>query len=349
MHARTMHAMLLTGFGGPEHLLYRDDVTVLEPAAGEVLIQVKACGVNNTDIWTREGAYGADAQAAWQGGAFVFPRIQGADSVGYIVAVGAGVASGRMGERVMVNPTLYPETPDGLYGATYLGSERDGGFAQYQCVPSVNAHAIDSPLRDEELATFMTSYLTAEHMLNRAGVSAGETVLITGASGGVGSALVQLARIRGARVVAIVGKDKAQHLAPFDVAAVLYRSAGTDELAASLLRQTGQQTVDVVADVVAGPQVADWLDLLRVGGRYVTAGAMAGANVCLDWRKLYLKHLSLLGAAMGTQAESHQIVAYVASGQLKPLLAHTYPLAQLAQAQDDFKQKTHFGKLVITI
>jgi NADPH:quinone reductase-like Zn-dependent oxidoreductase len=343
---QTMRAMVLTGYGGFDRLEYRTDVPVPQPQSGEVLIRVGACGVNNTDLWTREGAYGADAQAAWQGSAFVFPRIQGADIVGTVVAVGTGVDASRLGQRVMVNPTLYSDTAvgGGLFDASYLGSERDGGFAQFVCVPGVNAHAIESPLSDAALATFMTSYLTAEHMLNRAQLAQGETIAITGASGGVGSALVQLARIRGARVLAIIGRGKEQHLAALGVEAFVFRDA--PDLAAALLREAGQG-IDVVADTVAGAQVAPLLEALRVGGRYVTAGAIAGALVTLDWRRLYLKHLSLLGATMGTQDESRQIVAHVASGALRPLLSATFPLADMVQAQQAFQAKTHFGKLAI--
>ena len=113
-----MRAMLLTGFGGPEKLAYRTDVAVPIPKSGEVLVQVGACGVNNTDIWTREGAYGSDEQLGWQGGAFQFPRIQGADTVGRIVEVGEKVSQDRLGERVMVNPTIYPDTDSALFDAT---------------------------------------------------------------------------------------------------------------------------------------------------------------------------------------------------------------------------------------
>ncbi len=345
MTVETMRAMLLTGFGGPEKLVYRTDVAIPAPKPGEVLVQVGACGVNNTDIWTREGAYGADEQSGWQGGSFQFPRIQGADTVGRIVEVGHGVVKDRLGDRVMVNPAIYPAGNDALFQATYLGSEFDGGFAEYVCAPSVNAHAIESQLSDAQLATFMTSYLTAEHMLNRADVKVGETVLVTGASGGVGSALVQLALIRGASVVAVIGKGKESHLAEYGVAGVLFRDA--PHLAVSLQQQTGRNTVDVVADIVGGQSVATLLDLLRMGGRYVTAGAIAGADVTLDWRKLYLKHLTLLGSTMGTQDEAKRIVAYVAAGKLKPLLSATYPLEQLVQAQLDFKRKMYFGKLAI--
>ncbi|MBM4423499.1 MAG: zinc-binding dehydrogenase [Chloroflexi bacterium] len=340
-----MRAMLLTGFGGYEKLEYRPDMPIAAPGEAEVLVKVAACGINNTDLWTREGAYGTNEQSGWQGGAFHFPRIQGADIVGRIVKVGGKVPQERLGARVMVNPTVYAGEGEGLFAAAYIGSERDGGFAEYACVPDSNAHEIDSPLSDAELATFMTAYLTAEHMLNRAEVTADETVLITGASGGVGSALVQLARARGARVVAVIGKEKAGHLAALGVAGVIFR--GEADYAGAVQRQLSSSTVDVVADIVGGEQVARLIDLLRVGGRYVTAGAIAGPLVTVDWRKLYLKHLTVLGSTMGTQSESKQIVAYVASGKLKPLLAGVYPLEQLAQAQRDFKQKTHFGKLVI--
>ena len=343
----TMRAVLLTGYGGYDQLQYRTDVPQPVPAPGEVLIQVGACGVNNTDVWTREGAYGASEQSGWQGSAFSFPRIQGADIVGRIMAVGTDVGADRLGERVMVNPTLYGVSAHSLFDATYLGSERDGGFAEWVCVPNENAHAVTSTLADHELASFMTSYLTAEHMLNRAALRAGETILVTGASGGVGSALVQLATIRGAHVVAVIGRGKEAHLAALGIEAFIWRDE--PDYAAALARQLPAGDVDVVADIVAGDKVPVLLNLLAVGGRYVTAGAIAGPMVTIDWRKLYLKHLTLLGATMGTQAEARQIVRYVASGQLKPLIAGIYPLAQLVQAQQAFKTRTHFGKLVITL
>ena len=247
--------------------------------------------------------------------------------------------------RVMVNPTLYAAGENGLFAATYIGSERDGGFAEFVCVPNQNAHQIDSPLTDQQLATYMTSYLTAEHMLNRAELTANETVLVTGASGGVGSALIELARIRGAQVIAVIGKGKEGDLEQLGVDTVIFR----EELNCleSIQIQLPLSSVDVVADIVGGDHVSLLLELLRPGGRYVTAGAVAGPMITLDWRRLYLKHLTILGSTMGTQEESRQIVRYVASGRLKPLLAGSYPLEQLAQAQQDFKKKAHFGKLVV--
>ncbi len=221
-----MRAAVLTGHGGLDKLEFRNDVPVPQPVAGEVLIAVGACGMNNTDINTRAAWYsrsvteatgggGADGFAAaqesdstWSGAGLRFPRIQGADVAGRIVAVGTGVAAARVGERVLVDPWLRdPENPGDRAKAGYLGSERDGGFAEYTTVPAVNAIAIESAHSDAELATFPCSSSTAEHMLAKARLGSGETLLVTGASGGVGSALVQLGKRRGAQVIAVAGSS----------------------------------------------------------------------------------------------------------------------------------------------
>jgi NADPH:quinone reductase-like Zn-dependent oxidoreductase len=248
-------AVLLTGHGGPEKLEYREDVPTPEPAADEVLVEVGAAGVNNTDLWTREGAYGAaddpDATGGWRRGEPMrFPRIQGADVAGRIVRVGDGVAGSRVGERVLVDPTLYAEGGDGPIGAGLIGSERDGGFAEYVTVPAENAHAVETPLSDEELATFPTAYVTAERMLKRARLVGGETALVTGASGGVGSALVQLAKARGAYVIAVVGPGKEERVRGIGADAVIAR--GATDIPAAASAASGGRPVDAVADVVGG-------------------------------------------------------------------------------------------------
>ena len=344
-----MRAVLLTGHGGPERLDYREDVAEPEPGAGEVLIEVGAAAINNTDIWTREGAYGsADDPAAvsgWRREPMAFPRIQGADVAGRIVAVGAGVPETRIGERVIVNPVLYSELGDGLVGMGYLGSERDGGFAEFVAVPAANALAIESDLGDAELASFPTAYLTAEGMLDRARVAAGETLLVTGASGGVGSALVQLARARDARVVALAGRGKEARLRDLGAELVLTRQAGDPP--AQLGAALGRAAVDVVADVVAGPLFPALLNALKPKGRYVTCGAIAGPLVSLDLRTLYLKHLELIGSTLGTRDQFARLVALIAAGRVVPLVAATYPLSEIAAAQAAFKEKAFFGKLVL--
>jgi NADPH:quinone reductase-like Zn-dependent oxidoreductase len=345
-----MKAVLLTGHGGLEKLEYREDVPTPEPAEGEVLIAVDAAGINNTDIWTREGAYGTEDDLAtasgWRRGiAMRFPRIQGADIVGRIVGVGADVSASRVGERVIVDNALYSGGEEGLVNSGLIGSERDGGFAEYVAVPAANAHAIESDLSDAELATFPTAYVTSLRMLNRARVSAGETVLVTGASGGVGSGLVQLARLRGARVIALVGSGKEHQARALGAEFVITRDA--ENLPAAVAKAAGGRPIDVVADVVGGDVFADLLNVLRPMGRYVTAGAIAGPVVRLDLRTLYLKQLELIGSTMGTHEEFANLVEHIASGRIKPLLARTYPLSDIMQAQVDFMNKNFFGKLVL--
>src|SRR3954469_2613193 len=210
----TMAAVLLTGHGGPEKLVYRTDVKVPAPAPGEVLVKVTACGMNNTDVWVRQGAYGTEddpaAVSTWrrQGNTLTFPRIQGTDIVGTIAAVGEGVAQGRLGERVMVDFSIYNRDDDSLADIDYIGHGRDGGYAEYTGVAAHSAHRVDSACSDAELATFWCAYHTGEQMIERAAVKSGETVLITGASGGVGSAIIQLCRARGASPYAVVSKGK---------------------------------------------------------------------------------------------------------------------------------------------
>ena len=351
---RRMQAVLLTDHGGYDRLALREDVPVPAPPSGEVLIRVGAAGVNNTDINTRIGWYsrvvtqgtgdGAApahdaADAGWTGAAVAFPRIQGADAAGRIVAVGPGVDPARIGERVLVEP-VFRNPGAAPFDVRYFGADCDGGFAEFACVPAAHAHAIESPLSDAELASFPCSYAAAENMLTRARVAAGETVLVTGASGGVGSAAVQLARRRGARVVAMAGAEKAAAMAALGADQVLARAADP----AAML---GREAVDVVVDVVGGPAFPRLLDVLRRGGRYAVAGAIAGPVVPLDLRTLYLKDLRLLGCTVLEPGVFRVLVAAIAAGEIRPLVAATYPLRDIVAAQQAFLGKRHVGKIVL--
>ena len=346
----TMRGVVLTGFGGFEKLEWRDDLDVPKPEAGEVLVKVGAAGVNNTDINTRIGWYSKAVEGAtdegsasgfaearddgWSGAAFAFPRIQGADAAGRIVAVGAGVAAGRIGERVLVEPVF--RDADG--GVRYFGSECDGAFADYAVVPARHAHAVNTTLCDVELAAFPCSWSAAENMVNRAGVGCGERVLVTGASGGVGSAAVQLAKRRGAEVSAVVGASKQSMVAALGADHVLGRET---PLAAGAF--------DVVIDVVGGPGFGDLLAALRPGGRYATAGAIAGPVVALDLRDLYLKDLTLFGCTVLDPEVFPNLVGYIERGEIKPLVGATFPLQAIEAAQRRFLEKHHVGKIVITL
>jgi len=346
-----MAAVLLTGHGGPEKLVYATDVPVPRPAAGEVLVRVAACGMNNTDVWVREGAYGTErdpaAVSSWrrQANTLAFPRIQGADTVGTIAAVGEGVPARRLGERVMVDFSIYNRDDDSLADIDYMGHGRDGGYAEYQAVPAENAHAVDSGLSDVELATFCCAYMTGERMLERARLGAGERVLVTGASGGVGSGIVQLARARGAVPYAIVGKGKEAAVLAIGAEAVITRC--TADLPGAVADATGGRPIDVVADLVGGAMFNDLLRILRPEGRYTTAGAIAGPVVQLDLRTLYLKQLEMHGSSQGTRADFRRILSHVEEGRIKPLVGGVYRLSDFHRAQADFLAKEFVGKLVV--
>lgn len=346
----TMKAVVLTGHGEMDRLQYRD-YPVPAVAAGEVLIEVHACGMNNTDVWVREGAYGTDddpdAVASWRRGkpTLEFPRIQGTDIVGQVVAVGEGVDSARIGERVIVDFSIYNGDGVSLADIDYIGHGRDGGYAEYCAVPASNAHRVDSPMSDAELATFCCAYLTAEHMLDRAAVQAGERVLVSGAAGGVGGALIQLCRARGAIPYAITSSARAAAVSALGAAGVVLRDDA--DWVADLRKKLGRQEIDVVADVVAGPLFRDLINLLRPEGRYTTAGAFGGAIVELDLRTVYLKHLQIHGSSQGTAAAFLRLLGYIENGIISANLFATYPLSEFQRAQQDFIAKNYVGKLVV--
>ncbi|MGD9742213.1 MAG: alcohol dehydrogenase family protein [Dongiaceae bacterium] len=364
-----MRAMLLTGHGGLDKLVYREDVPVPVPAPkpGEVLIEIAACGVNNTDLNTRTAWYapqvrsgltpevgikGIDSndggQAAWNRNPLKFPRIQGADGVGRIVAVGESVPTSRIGERVITDPCMRdPNRPPRARGTFYIGSEVDGGYAEYAAIVTDNAVKVECGLSDTELATFACSYSTAEEMLARTRLERGETVLVTGASGGVGTATLQLAKRRGARVIAVAGREKERRLR--ELGADLFVPRERADLAAAVTELVGEQKVDVVIDVVGGPTFTDMLRVLRRAGRYASAGAIAGPYGEIDLRDLVYKDLEMHGVANPEAETIRRLVGYIERGEVKPLVDRTYPLSQLREAHAEFVQKRHIGKIVITV
>ncbi|MEM7083826.1 MAG: alcohol dehydrogenase family protein [Pseudomonadota bacterium] len=357
----TMQAMLLTGHGGYDKLVFRDDVPTPVPMAGEVLIQVHACGLNNTDINTRTAWYSKgvtsntsdtaqdnadDEDAGWGGTSITFPRIQGADVAGTVVALGEGANPSLLGQRVMIDTWLRDwDHPLDMNRTGYYGSELDGGYAQYTKIDQRHVHVVDCALSHAELATFATSYITAENMLERANVADGDTVLVTGASGGVGSALIQLAHRRGARVVALSGESKHEQLAALNPAAILPRSPV--HLADALEDALGVRSVSVVADVVGGMLFGQLIDALDRGGRFTCAGAIAGPIVEFDLRTFYLKDLTFTGATIVPPGLFARLVSYIERGEVQPLLAKTFPLQALHEAQKAFVAKEHLGNIVV--
>ena len=343
----TMRAAVITRHGGLDAIELRD-VPVPRPRPDEVLVRVSAAGCNNTDLWTREGAYGSaddpGAKAGWRG-QLDFPRIQGGDVAGTVVASGDAATAGLTGARVLVDPANYDEPGPDARPVDVLGSERDGGFAEYVVVPAARAHSVEgSPLSDVELAGLPIAYGTALGMLERGSVSPGHTVLVTGASGGVGLAAVQLARSRGARVVAVCSGEKGDAVRTAGADVVVDRLRGQVAAEAAGAAPTGY---DAVIDVVAGDMVGDSLGLLRGGGRWVIAGALGGWAVNLDVRRLYLANLSLVGSTMHTPRIFDLLVEVARQGIVRPVVAATYRLDEVAEAQAQLALRRHVGKLIV--
>ena len=329
-----MKAVVTTGNGGFDKLHYRD-VPMPQLGAGEVLIKVLAAGVNNTEINTRLGWYSG-------GGWHIptpFPFIQGTDCCGIVMQTADSVNAVLVGKRVLVRPCMRPDGFDSMLNI-WMGSDFDGAFAQFVKVPATEVFPIDSTWTDAELGSIPCSYGSAENMVQRSRVTSGEHVLVAGASGGVGSAVVQLAKVRGATVTAIVGKSKMDEVLRIGADFVVDRDA-------DLVSELGEECVDVVIDNVGGPHFVGELKALKRGGRYASSGAIGGPLVNLDLRTMYLKDLTLIGCTAWDEPVFPQLISYIESHRIKPLVAKTFPLADIAHAQQEFLEKKHVGKFVL--
>lgn len=354
----TMKAIVTRENGGYEVLDYCD-APIPTPDADEVLIQVLAAGINNTEINTRLGWYSSNVSGGTEALAednsdmnntkqnrdggwneeTPFPFIQGTDCCGRIVQTGAGVDYSRIGERVLVRACMRKAGWDSLENI-WMASDFDGAFAQFVVVPASEVFAIECDWSDAELGTIPCAYGTAENMVHRANVTAGDHVLVAGASGGVGSATVQLAKRRGAFVTAIAGKSKAAAIKALGADRVIIRGE-------SAVEALGEKSVNVVIDNVAGEDFHQMTQVLKTGGRYASSGAIAGPIVSLDMRVFYLKDLTLIGCTAWDEPVFGNLVRYIETGEIKPLLAKTFPLSDIVIAQQEFLTKTHVGKFVL--
>jgi NADPH:quinone reductase-like Zn-dependent oxidoreductase len=327
-------AVVTTGNGGFDKLHY-GEVPMPELGAGEVLIKVLAAGVNNTEINTRLGWYSG-------GGWHIptpFPFIQGTDCCGIVTQTFETADAALVGKRVLVRPCMRPDGFSSMLNM-WMGSDFDGAFAQYVKVPAHEVFPIESTWTDAELGSIPCSYGSAENMVQRSRVSSGEHVLVAGASGGVGSAVVQLAKVRGATVTAIVGKSKMDEVRRIGADFVIDRDS-------DLVSELGEECVDVVIDNVGGPHFEGELKALKRGGRYASSGAIGGPLVNLDLRTMYLKDLTLIGCTAWDESVFPQLISYIESNRIAPLVAKTFLLEDIAQAQKEFLEKKHVGKFVL--
>ncbi|MCH9779720.1 MAG: zinc-binding dehydrogenase [Alphaproteobacteria bacterium] len=365
----TRSLVFLTGHGDPSVLQYHENQPIPLPAPDEVIIEVTTAGVNNTDINTRLAWYDdavttatndlaaqqsgkqASESSSWKGAAIAFPRIQGADIMGTIVQVGAGGDTSRIGER-----TLVSAIQNTAVGSITVGSECDGGFTSHAVMKAKHCYSVgDSPLSDAQLGAIPCAYSTAYNMLLRVEQSMGwrdyvgelptlhgKRVLVSGASGGVGYAAVELAKIKGAHVTAIVSESKVDALRSVADDVVVRPSDNTVPL------DYGKEDFHVAVDLVGGQNGLDaMLKALRHGGYYVISGAIAGPIATIDLRKLYLRDLSYLGATFQHPTVFANLIELVRAGTINPIVAKTFPLSQIVEAQKFFVGKSFVGKVVL--
>lgn len=353
---QTMKAVVTSSNGGYEKLECRE-IRIPKLEAGEVLIQVLAAGVNNTEINTRIGWYSSavtsgtsntsdieqekaaqQADGGWNEST-PFPFIQGTDCCGIVVSVASSEDESIIGKRVLVRACMRKYDFNSMDNI-WMGSDFDGAFAEYVKVPASEVFVVNCDWSDAELGSIPCSYGTAENMVHRGKVSEGDRILVTGASGGVGSAVVQLAKRRGAMVTAVTSKSKSDQVRSVGADDIIYR--GED-----ILRQLGEEYFDIIIDNVAGEAFGDLLKLLKRNGRYVSSGAIGGPLVSFDMRTFYLKDLTLIGCTGWDEPVFPNLISYIEKGEIKPVIAGVFPLEKIAEVQKEFLEKKHVGSFVL--
>jgi NADPH:quinone reductase-like Zn-dependent oxidoreductase len=340
-----MKATIFRQHGGAEVLEYAD---VDEPRirADEVLVEVRACALNHLDVWARKGLPGIEIP---------LPHILGNDIAGVVREAGEVVDWVKPGDEVLLQPGVScGHCAECLRGrdnlcASYdmLGYRRDGGYAQFVAAPAVNVIPKPRGLSWEEAAALPLVTVTAWHMLvTRAAVQPGEDVLVHAAGSGVGSIGIQIAKLRGARVIATAGSDekleKARALGADDV--VNYTRADWPK---EVRRLTGKKGVEVVFEHTGAETWPGSIGALARDGRLVTCGATSGYDARTDLRQVFYRHLSLLGSFMGSKAELLDAMKFVERGQIRAVVDRALPLAEARRAHELMEDRAQFGKLVL--
>lgn len=333
--------------GGPEVLEWVD-LPKPEPGPGEVLVAVRACALNHLDLWVRKGV---------EGHAFPLPLIPGSEIAGDVVALGMGVADLEIGTSALVAPGISCGVCDQCAGGDdhlcpgygILGEHRDGGYAEFVCVPRRNILPLPRGLDYVQAAAIPLVFLTAWHMLEaRAKLQPLEDVLIHAAGSGVSSAGIQIAKLLGAqRIIATASTDDklelAKALGATDV--INYRDSDFAKDARAITEGKG---VDVVFDHVGGEVFENSFRALARSGRIVLCGSTSDFKASINLRAVFFKSLSILGSTMGSQAELRKLLRYFETGKLKPVVDRTVSLSEAREAQQILERREAFGKIVLT-
>ncbi|HUH11602.1 MAG TPA: zinc-binding dehydrogenase [Longimicrobiales bacterium] len=339
-----MRAAIFHEHGGPEVVVI-EDVERPEPGAGEVLVRVKATGMNHLDLWVRRGLPIET----------VMPHIGGSDVAGVVEALGPGVEGAREGERVLVNPSLFCgrcawcRAGEQCLCERYriLGEHTQGGMAEYVVVPAGNLHPLPDGFPFEKAAAAPLVFQTAwRGLMGRGRLRAGEDVLITGASGGVATAAIQIAKLAGARVFAVTTGENVERVRALGADVVYDRTEV--EFARGVWADTGKRGVDLVFDSVGEATWTACLRSLAKGGRLVTYGATTGPDAATDVRLVFWRQLEILGTTMSNVAEFGRVMGLVLEGRLEPVVDVAWPLERAREAHERLERGEQFGSIVLT-
>lgn len=340
-----MKAVRIHQFGGPEVLMY-EDVPDPQLRKNQVLVRVRACALNHLDIWVRKGLPGVN-----------LPHILGSDVAGEVVEVGEYVSGIKTGQRVLLSPMHYcgrcAKCVAGLQNHcrefTVLGNGVDGGNCELIAAPAGNVIPIPDTFDFNQAASVPLVFVTAWHMLvGRAGIRPGQTVLVLGASSGVGTAAIQIARLFHCRVITTAG-DEAKLAKGRELGADYGINHYQQKISEEVRKITNKEGVDIVLEHVGAATWDESVKSLKSGGTLVTCGATTGPKVALDLVHLFARQLTLLGSYMGTMGELHEVLGHVFAGRLKPVVDRVFPLSEIRAAHEYLEKSQMFGKVVVNL
>jgi NADPH:quinone reductase-like Zn-dependent oxidoreductase len=338
-----MKAVRIHQFGSSEVLTY-EDIPDPNPRKDQVLVRVRACSLNHLDLWVRKGLPGVK-----------LPHILGSDVAGEVIELGEYVSGFKTGQRVLIAPMHFcghcAKCVAGLQNQcrefTVLGNGVNGGNCELIAVPAANVIPIPDSLDFNQAASVPLVFVTAWHMLvGRAGVRPGQTVLVLGASSGVGIAAIQIAKLFHCRVITTASDEtkltKARELGA-DYGINHYQQKISEEVR----KITNKEGVDIVVEHVGAATWDESLRSLKAGGTLVTCGATTGPSVSIDLRHLFGRQLSLLGSYMGTMGELREVLGHVFAGRLRPVVDRVFPLSEIRAAHEYLEKSQMFGKVVV--
>ena len=338
-----MKAAIFHEYGGPE-VVRIEEVERPEPGWGEVVVEVKAAAVNHLDLWVRRGLPIETTM----------PHIGGSDIAGVVAELGPGVEGVEVGERVVVNPSLWCGRCEWCHAGEesmcvrfrLLGEHTQGGFAEYVAVPASNLYPIPEDYPFEKAAAVPLVFQTAwRGLITQGRLRAGMDVLVTGASGGAATAAIQIAKHAGARVFAVTTGENVERVRALGADVVFDRTAV--DYSAELWKATGKRGVDVIFDSVGEATFAQNLRSLARGGRLVVYGATTGPQGAIDLRNLFWKQFEVIGTTMASRSEFETAMKLVFRGELKPVIDVVWPLDRARDAHERLERGEQFGKVVL--